>query len=47
MRMTSEVETNIVAVERIKEYCETPQVRFLQLSTASTQFAKQELVSVC
>ena len=26
MRMTSEVETNIVAVERIKEYCETVQV---------------------
>lgn len=24
--MTSEVETNIVAVERIKEYGETPQV---------------------
>lgn len=26
VRMTSEVETNIVAVERIKEYGETPQV---------------------
>ena len=26
MRMTSEVETNIVAVERIKEYCEVVQV---------------------
>ena len=26
MRMTSEVETNIVAVERIKEYCESVQV---------------------
>lgn len=25
VRMTSEVETNIVAVERIKEYGETPQ----------------------
>ena len=29
MRMTSEVETNIVAVERIKEYCETVQVAHL------------------
>ena len=27
MRMTSEVETNIVAVERLKEYCEVVQVR--------------------
>lgn len=26
MRMTSEVETNIVAVERIREYSNTPQV---------------------
>jgi ATP-binding cassette subfamily C (CFTR/MRP) protein 1 len=26
VRMTSDVETNIVAVERIKEYGETPQV---------------------
>jgi len=26
--MTSEVEANIVAVERIKEYSEIPQVRF-------------------
>lgn len=26
VRMTSEVETNIVAVERIKEYAETEQV---------------------
>lgn len=26
MRMSSEIETNIVSVERIKEYCETPQV---------------------
>ena len=24
VRMTSELETNIVAVERIKEYCELP-----------------------
>ena len=31
MRMTSEVETNIVAVERIKEYCETVQVIFLSI----------------
>ncbi len=31
MRMTSEVETNIVAVERIKEYCETVQVRSIYL----------------
>jgi len=29
--MTSEVETNIVAVERIKEYGETPQVILCQL----------------
>lgn len=28
--MTSEVETNIVAVERIKEYGETPQVIYLK-----------------
>jgi len=26
MRMSAELETNVVAVERIKEYCETPQV---------------------
>jgi hypothetical protein len=26
MRMTSEVETNIVAVERVREYSNTPQV---------------------
>lgn len=32
MRMTSEVETNIVAVERIKEYCETAQVRIFYSS---------------
>lgn len=30
VRMTSEVETNIVAVERIKEYGETPQVNILK-----------------
>jgi len=29
--MTSEVETNIVAVERIKEYGETPQVIFYKI----------------
>lgn len=29
VRMTSEVETNIVAVERIKEYAETEQVNIL------------------
>jgi len=29
--MTSEVETNIVAVERIKEYGETPQVMYLNI----------------
>ena len=27
VRMTSEVETNMVSVERIREYQETPQVR--------------------
>lgn len=32
VRMTSEVETNIVAVERIKEYAETEQVSFIILS---------------
>jgi len=29
MRMTSEVETNIVAVERVREYTNTPQVTIL------------------
>jgi hypothetical protein len=29
VRMTSEVETNMVSVERIREYQETPQVGFL------------------
>ena len=31
MRMTSEVETNIVAVERIKEYSEATPVSFFQI----------------
>lgn len=32
MRMTSELETNIVAVERMKEYCETVQVKDVETS---------------
>jgi ATP-binding cassette subfamily C (CFTR/MRP) protein 1 len=32
VRMTSEVETNAVAVERVKEYGETPQVKSILLS---------------
>lgn len=33
VRMTSDVETNIVAVERIKEYGETIQVKKINLSS--------------
>lgn len=36
IRMTSELETNLVAVERIEEYCETPtEVNFIKVQTAT------------
>lgn len=34
--MTSELETNLVAVERIEEYCQTPtEVNFIKVQTAA------------
>jgi hypothetical protein len=44
--MTSDVETNIVAVERIKEYEETPQVRFSHYDMMLITFIIVDMIKI-
>jgi ABC-type multidrug transport system fused ATPase/permease subunit len=45
-RLMSDLETNIVSVERLTELTETPQVRFLVVSKHGVQVLKQQKILI-